>query len=135
MVVFCMLNPSTADHQTNDPTVRRCIGFAESWGYARLIVVNLFAARSTDPKALPTMADPVGPDNDEWIRKHAREADMIVAAWGNRGAYLGRDRKVLEILASARDVFALRITGQGSPEHPLYVPQDVEPVVFRRKAA
>ncbi len=123
-VLFCMLNPSTANDLTDDPTVRRCIGFARRWKARELCVVNLFAARATDPRQLRRMADPVGAINDDVIRHEARTADLVVAAWGRHGSYLGRDQVVLEILSRQGDVWALGLTADGAPKHPLYVRGD-----------
>ena len=134
-VLFCMLNPSTATETKNDPTVRRCIGFAERWKARELCVVNLFAARSTDPKALKHMDDPVGPMNNDHIAMEAKAADMVVAAWGTHGTFLDRGQRVLEILAAENDVFALEITKEGFPKHPLYVAGDIEPCLLRAKVS
>ena len=82
-VAFIMLNPSTADATTDDPTIRRCIGYARAWGYARLIVGNAYAWRSTDPAGLWTAGPgPVGPDNDQHLEQIARDAEPVVCAWG-----------------------------------------------------
>ena len=99
--VFIMLNPSTADAVQNDPTVRRCIGYARGWGCGTLIVANIFALRSTDPQALCGIGDPVGPDNDYHILEAARQADVLVCAWGNWGKLLGRSAAVMTILRDA----------------------------------
>src|SRR3954471_10304152 len=81
-MVWVMLNPSTADAAVDDPTIRRCIGFARLWGYAGIRVVNLFALRAADPKALLAHQDPVGPDNDHWLRAVTGER-FTMAAWGS----------------------------------------------------
>ena len=81
-VLFCMLNPSTATAETDDPTIRRVIQFAAREDATELAVVNLFAARATDPRKLPAFDDPVGPDNDTIIEQPAAAADLIIAAWG-----------------------------------------------------
>lgn len=122
-VLFVMLNPSTADGLRDDPTVRRCVDFAQRWGYSSLTVVNLFAWRATDPRELALVPDPVGPDNDAWIRARATVADRVVAAWGARGDLLARDRVVLELLRGlGHDVRCLGVTRAGMPRHPLYLP-------------
>ena len=117
-VVFIGLNPSTADERTDDPTVRRCVGFARDWGFAGVVLVNLFALRSTDPALLLTDRDPIGPDNDHWIRSSLRAAAMVVAAWGVRGGLLDRDAAVAAI---AGDLHCLGLTKAGHPRHPLYL--------------
>src|SRR5437588_2477108 len=67
VATFIMLNPSTADAINNDPTIRKCVGFARRWGCGLLQVVNLFALRATEPRVLRAAADPVGPENSRWI--------------------------------------------------------------------
>lgn len=124
--LFIMLNPSTADATADDPTIRRCIGFARSWGYHRLSVVNLFAWRATDPAAMRAAADPVGPANDAWIRAEADKADVVVCAWGKHGAHAGRGATVREMLAW-RHLHVLAKNKDGSPKHPLYVKSDTRP--------
>lgn len=124
-VAFVMLNPSTADATTLDPTCRRCRGFAESWGYGSVLVGNLFALRSTDPGRLRDHDDPVGPANDRHLRRIAGAARTVVAAWGVHGAYRGRDREVAARLDA--DLMALDTTRDGHPGHPLYLPGDLEP--------
>lgn len=120
---FIMLNPSTATATENDATIRRCIGFSQLWGYQALHVLNLYAHRSRDPKQLLLVDDPVGPDNDRWIktytRHHWRTGDLMVAAWGNNA----RDDRVDEVLRLMGHMRAqlkcLGISGQGAPKHPL----------------
>lgn len=121
---FVMLNPSTADAIIDDPTIRRCIGFARSWGIERLTVVNLFALRSTDPAALRTHHDPVGPENDLHLLEATRGAQIVVAAWGANGGLQRRDQRVTEMLTAAgRAVHRLgppTLHGR-HPRHPLYL--------------
>lgn len=127
-VCWIMLNPSTADETQDDPTVRRCIGFGRAWGFGRLTIVNLFALRSTDPRALRGHTDPVGPDNDLAIVSSARMADLVVAAWGVHGALGGRAGHVAGLLAAARiNVHCLGTTKSGAPVHPLYQPAHALP--------
>jgi hypothetical protein len=118
-VVFVGLNPSTADAKIDDPTVRRCIGFARSWGFGKLILTNLFAFRSTDPNVLEHVADPIGPKNDQWIASTSEVADLTVVAWGIHGGLQHRDQVVLELL---REPHCLGTTKSGAPRHPLYLP-------------
>ena len=92
---FVCLNPSTADEYKNDPTVTRCINYAKSWGYGGMIMLNLFAYRSTDPKNLYFVNDPIGPDNDFHLRSASSKAIVTIAAWGVRGNHLNRAESVL----------------------------------------
>jgi hypothetical protein len=120
-VMFVGLNPSTADAKIDDPTVRRCIGFARRWGFGKLVLTNLFAFRSTDPALLEDIADPVGPENDHWIAQSSRVADLTVVAWGVHGSLLERDQ---EVLAQLHEPHCLGTTKSGAPRHPLYLPAD-----------
>lgn len=127
-VVFVGLNPSTADEQKDDPTVRRCIGFARKWNFGGLILVNLFAYRSTDPAGLLWAGDPVGPENDEQILASARTAAQVVLAWGAKGNLLDRDQQVLSLLP---DAHCLGTTKDGHPKHPLYLAGNTRVRPFR----
>lgn len=129
-VAFLMLNPSTADAEVLDPTVRRCMGFAQAWGFGACEIVNVFALRSTDPMALYVHADPVGAGNDQAIRAAARDAAFVVAAWGVHAAHLHRDEQVQELLEGA-DLRCLKLTKNGSPGHPLYLPNSCQPMPWR----
>lgn len=125
-VVLCGLNPSTADAESDDPTSRRVIGFARRERATRLTMVNLYAARTTDPKRLRHFDDPIGAANDETIADAARDADLIIAAWGKPPGKAGkaRARRVLELLTAAGDVYRLGpTTREGHPPHPLYLPK------------
>jgi hypothetical protein len=133
IVNFVMLNPSTADATADDPTIRRCIDYARRWGFAELVVTNLFAYRATDPRELPKVADPVGPENDRHLLAQARAADRVVCAWGNNGkkASPRRAAEVCALLRSAGAVLhALKITGAGCPQHPLYLSAELVPEVW-----
>lgn len=119
--LFVMLNPSTADEIQNDPTIRRCMGFAAREGCAKLVVCNLYAYRATNPQALRGVSDPVGPENMAHLRRAALEADLVVAAWG--GKHLGAKWPacVLTMLNAVGPVWVLGRTRNGDPIHPLYV--------------
>lgn len=129
-LLFIMLNPSTADAQRDDPTLRRCLGFAHAWGFGAVEVVNLFAWRATDPRELRRAADPIGPDNDREILAAAARNQAIVAAWGVHGALRERDRQVRGLLAGVR-MHCLARAGNGAPRHPLYVRATARAVDFR----
>jgi hypothetical protein len=113
------LNPSTADELVNDPTVRRCIGFAERDGFGGLIMLNLFAFRATDPKEMFAARDPVGARNDAVLDAVASQIPGTVAAWGVHGAHTGRGAAVLTRLRGLR---CFGVTKHGHPKHPLYLP-------------
>ena len=129
-VLFVMLNPSTADATVDDATVERCIGYAMRWGYGTLLVGNLFALRSTDPKKLRRVSDPVGPGNDAALKGLVERADLVVAAWGAHGALRDRDRHVLDLLEVQWHVLAE--TKAGQPRHPLYLKADLVPYLYHR---
>lgn len=116
-----MLNPNTADAECDDPTIRRCIRFAQSWGCGSVEIVNLFAYRTPDPCALLHAADPTGPDNDHYLIQAIDRAHTIVVAWGTHGSLLDRNRFVLDLLAAREQAFCLGLTKNGHPRHPLYV--------------
>lgn len=123
------LNPSTADETRDDPTIRRCVGFAKAWGYDALCMTNLFAWRDTKPANMKTAMFPVGGDNDMWLSKCAAEAGMILAAWGVLGAFLERGASVTTALQRmGLRVHALKLNADGSPQHPLYIPADTKPI-------
>ena len=119
--VVIMLNPSTADADQDDSTIRRLIGFAKRWGNGVLNVVNLYAYRSTDRGALINVSDPVGPDNDHWIGATVATAGLVVLAWGNDGAG-SRARHVHEMVRAMNPMRIGPLTKAGEPKHPLYIP-------------
>lgn len=134
--LFIMLNPSTADGEKDDATIRRCVGFAKSWNYERLEVVNLFAFRTRYPKELLVLhhdADPVGHLNQERVEMAANDAGMIVCAWGTNGNHIGQDETVLGwVDRHINKVYALGLTKDGQPRHPLYLPSASKPFAFGR---
>jgi hypothetical protein len=130
MAAFVMLNPSTADAAALDRTVRRCLGFAQSWGCGGLLVLNAFALRATNPAQLKYHPSPVGPHNDAVIRAELDRLQPrpVVAAWGNNGAFKGREVAMLLLLGGCAT--ALKVTRGGHPGHPLYVRKDAQPVPY-----
>lgn len=130
-----MLNPSTADEQKDDPTIRRCIGFATREGYGGIHVVNLFGARATNPNELRDMMDPEGPDNHlalEGVAEAAAKFGVpILCAWGAHPMVAARQPAVLSILGSfLADLVCLGKTTHGYPKHPLYIEADQPFVPF-----
>ena len=140
--LFIMLNPSTADAEMDDPTIRRCVNFARDWDCALMWVVNLFALRSTDPNALKKATDPVGPENRRHIQNLASTVrdshqlnnggeGFVVCAWGTQGTLLDQDKAVLGWLDELGvQPTCLRTTKDGHPSHPLYLPKDLKPIPF-----
>jgi hypothetical protein len=127
--VFIMLNPSTADADKDDPTIRKCVGFAKQWKFERLTVLNLFAFRATDPKVLLSMddrrggIDPVGFRNQEHVEEICTDAGRIVCAWGAHGDHLQQNETMLGWLFGF-NLHCLGLTKHGHPKHPLYVPYE-----------
>ncbi len=123
-LLVILLNPSTADEEANDPTIRRCIDFANRWGYGWLVVCNLFGFRATNPDELSKVEDPAGPENEAHLRREAAAADLIVVGWGEHGRYLGRSDDLADVLMEdGRVLHCWGINASGEPKHPLYVPR------------
>lgn len=123
-LAIIMLNPSWADGSLDDPTIRRCLGLAQGWGFGAIAVVNLFAYRSPHPKLLKLVNDPIGQGNDAVLAATAHRADQILLAWGNWGSWRGRDRAVLTLLSPFEaKCRCLSHNRTGQPRHPLYVPR------------
>jgi len=115
VLTFIMLNPSTADGYKDDPTVRKCIGFAMKLGFDAIWVLNLYALRSTDPKGLWKHGDPVGPDNDEHLRTMIEKGDTVIAAWGAHA----KPERVAEVVKLLPKMQCLGYTKGRQPRHPL----------------
>jgi len=126
-VMFVGLNPSVADASQDDPTIRRCISYAQQWGYGSLCVTNLFAFGATYPDDLKQAEDPIGPENDAWLRNLAAEADLSVAFWGNHGSFLARDSVVRQLLP---DLHCFKLTKQGQPHHTRGLPDGLQPMLL-----
>lgn len=127
-VAFLLFNPSTADESKDDPTIRKCRGFAQRWGYGRMVIINLFAIRGTDPKIVSRVQDPVGPLNNYHIRKAVEGCRSVICAWGCGGHMKGELRKrpaaVLDCLEEwlrygTTKIECLGYSADGSPRHPL----------------
>ena len=126
-VLFIGLNPSTADEKIDDPTIRRCINYAQNWGYGSLLMVNLFAYRATIPTELKNVKNPIGNDNDLHITELLKKADLAVATWGNGGSLLNRDKDVKKIILN---LMCLKINKSGQPAHPLYQKKDLKLIKY-----
>lgn len=117
MITFVLLNPSTADEVQLDPTLRRCVGFAKREGYGGMVILNLYAFRTKDPKVMMAATDPVGPDTDRVL---ADVTGTVVAGWGTNAD----PARVARALALLPQLHALGVTKDGHPRHPLYVTAD-----------
>lgn len=137
-VGWVMLNPSTADALEDDPTIRRCIGFAKDWGYDGITVVNLFGLRATDPKELLRtyaaggQVDVTGLGNYPALAQVMRECPIVVCAWGANPAV---DRIPHADIPAVADwcggkLVCLGTTKAGHPRHPLYLPKDAQRMPF-----
>jgi hypothetical protein len=127
------LNPSTATENQDDPTVAKCVRIAKRWDCGSLIMTNLFAYRATEPADMKKADDPIGPDNTVAnLRGWARQAKIVVAAWGNHGTYRGRGEDVVDCMKMAGiKLDCLRMSKDGNPWHPLYLPEkDLTPIPF-----
>lgn len=122
------LNPSTADERKDDPTIRRCISFAKAWGFGGLYMTNLFAYRATKPADMKKYPEPIGQENDRYLRETAINSGLCVAAWGANGGHQGRDAQVEALIPN---LYVFRLTEKsGVPEHPLYLPKDLMPILL-----
>lgn len=126
-VMFIGLNPSTADETEDDPTVRRCINYATAWGYGGLCMTNIFSFRTTDPKVMKAELLPIGPDNDKSLLACAKDAGIVIAAWGTHGTHMQRNNAVIKTIAS---LYCLEITKDGHPSHPLYLKKTLMPIPY-----
>jgi hypothetical protein len=134
IVNWIMLNPSTADHEQDDPTIRRCINFAKAWGYGGIVVTNLFAFRTKNPWSMLDAPDSIGPDNDHFLGLESALANIRVAAWGINGTKKGRAEAVIPIISHGGTLPIHWIgntrTSNGQPGHPLYIPKDSQPQLW-----
>lgn len=134
-MVWLMLNPSTADAAVSDPTIRRCVGYAKTWGHGGILVLNLFALRATNPQVLHEDPDPVGPVNDVAIATllgRPEDQIRIVAGWGGHGTLHGRAAAVTAAVSGlGHALWCLGVTSAGQPRHPLYLRADLPLVEYR----
>jgi hypothetical protein len=134
-VAFVGMNPSGADEEAIDRTIGVCLRLARKWrwkgqGFGAMYMLNAFALRATHPEELVAAADPVGRDNDHWIRAVAGSARLIVPAWGDLGALSARGMDVADLLrvtCRPEDVRCFWLNRGGSPSHPLYKPESITP--------
>jgi hypothetical protein len=133
MVMFLMLNPSTADANKDDNTIRRCIAYAKSWGYGGVFVGNLFAYRATNPKELLNVKNPVGEKNQSHLIKMSLKTDMTICAWGNSSIVekLTKSLGYFKPLSGLQNRFNyLELSKNGTPKHPLYLKCNLLPIKY-----
>lgn len=129
--LFVMLNPSTADAEVDDATIRSCIRLCKSWSYGGFEVVNLFAWRATDPRALASAPDPIGPDNDAVIESAIVRNDFTICAWGAHKKAAERAPDVIRVIRDRKTwAHCLGRTKAGFPKHPLYIKTGTTPEIF-----
>lgn len=134
LLVWLMLNPSTADAREDDATIRVVQGFSRRLGFGGFLVGNIFAYRSAHPEDLQLPEDPVGPENDFWTHELLWTpgiAPYVVCAWGDPGAGKRADSVVRAILEAGKEPRALTLTKRGNPGHPLYKRVDLMPKTWR----
>lgn len=125
------LNPSIADERVDDPTLKRCVGFARDWGYDALCMTNLFAFRATDPALMKSSPLPIGYGNESWLRRCGEGAAMILAGWGRHGTHMDREAEVLRWFRGwGYPLHALGFTQNRQPRHPLYMKADSRPFLL-----
>ena len=131
-ILWIGLNPSTADEDTDDPTIRRVVNYSRDWGYANVLMANLFAFRATDPKEMKKAADPFGKDNNDWLIKLRKQSQLCVAAWGNAGCLKWSGHRLLKQFKELglTPIHCLGITKVGHPRHPLYMKRSAKPVLL-----
>ncbi len=140
-VMFLMLNPSRADESQDDPTIRKCRGFAKRWGYGIMHAVNLSPYRATHPANLyEALPEPkrVRRQNTNIVLETASESELIVLAYGNPAERLantkgtrGRVRRVTRLLTeSGNELHCLGITNSGYPRHPVRIAYDTPLQVY-----
>lgn len=128
-VTWLMFNPSTADAAENDATIRKCIGFSKRWEYGRMVVVNLFAVRNRNPRAVARICDPIGPMNNWWMLQALRESRELVCAWGCGHHFPKGCRRIEHVAALFADdqeiqPICLGVGKDGNPKHPLILAYD-----------
>ena len=134
LVLWLLMNPSVACTEYSDPTLRRTGTFARAWGYGGQLVGNAHAYRATDKNRLLEAADPVGPQNDQMILEMAGHAKTVVLAYGQPPKSLrARGQELESLLRHHPDLCHLRLSQDGTPVHPLYLPATLRPQPHRVK--
>lgn len=132
-VVWVLNNPSTADGTTDDPTVRKCWKFTTDWGYGQMEFINTNPWRATDPKAACVPPEQALAINDQWVHISVAHAALVIAAWGDK-ANMVLARRAYSVIHGLGPVCAMRVTKAGNPQHPLYLPGDTRPQLWKADA-
>jgi len=127
-IMFIMLNPSTKHDLDSPNALSKCIEYAKIWDYGSICIVNIFAFRSNTPTGLYSERDPIGPENDKFIKIFAKHVDMILLGWGNHGIYKNRGKEILKLLKPFENkLYCLDLNKSGEPRHPLYLSESLIP--------
>lgn len=129
-IMWIGLNPSVANEDQLDPTLRRIRAFSHNWGFRSFVMTNLFAYRATLPRDMLLQTDPVGPENNLFLASEAMFAEMVIACWGTHGSHLARDMTVRKLIDAP--LFCLGVNDDFSPRHPLYVPGAQKPIPYTK---
>lgn len=124
IICFIGLNPSTANEQTDDNTIRRLVHFTEQGGFGGFCIVNLFSFRARDFDDVKSSDFPIGKKTNSYIKRYATKANLVCLMWGGKGPYMNRDKDVLKMLKDLKiDPFLVCLgeTKKGNPKHPLYL--------------
>ncbi len=121
-IVWCMLNPSTANAFILDPTLRKCLEFSKRWGFRQMSIINLYALRATNPKELYKVKYPIGMENDNAISGECENADMIICGWGQEKIVKSYNFDKMKKYFKNKHVCCLGTNKDDSPKHPLYLP-------------
>ncbi len=129
IISWVCCNPSTADENQLDPTLRRIKGYSESWGFGSFFMLNAFAYRATDPKVMKSQGtSAIGDENNHWIECITKMTEMTIVGWGEHGAFLNRDKEVIKLI---KNPMTLKTTKFGFPSHPLYLKKDLIPFPYK----
>lgn len=127
---FVMLNPSKADAKNDDPTVRCCIRFAKNFKFDGMYITNLFAFITKDPNELKKQSEPIGKENNKYLREKANISNKVVIAWSNHGSFMNRDKEVISILNQEKTIYCLGKNRPGQPTHPSRLKSNAKLIKF-----
>lgn len=133
IVVWVLNNPSTADGTGDDPTVRKCWKYTVGWGYSTMEFINTNPWRATDPKLAEMPPEQALVINDEWLKMAMENAAVTIAAWGDK-ANPTLARRAYGVIHGLGPVYSMRVTKAGNPQHPLYLPGDTRPQLWKADA-